>query len=477
MKKNITILLLSMTTICNILPMENKDERTQNTAKQQEKTPKALIKELQRAQNFYNRGKKNKTIIILENIIDREEYKVYKEYWVAKHFLYNLLIKIHNTFGPKTIEFMHEINNQDINKIVKILTMLDTLLLLESQNNFEKAKEYAENILQTLNYLEETTPEEIKKQSTSAKNDLGKAKVYAHYKLGVYCFLKDNTSAKKAITHLEKALEMERALEITCIDDLENEHSTQGRIHFAIGKIYSKGKSGIKKDIITALHHYKKYLIKKSSCLCCLGPVRYILNDIFKNIKKLNKPAIKETIKIIELSIRYTEASLKKNKSPKDQEYINSVRNFAILIISEIASKKGKTYQHEIFSKYKKHLQNINIQKIYNDNLTFGNNITIRIQSLAMPKTHRTLNSLKKNALYNPGDNQSLKRKLKRAKKNTQKITNRFTCNVCGIEGNNLKKCSACKKIYYCSTKCQKHDWIHGHKPICKKIQKLKKKN
>jgi len=39
-------------------------------------------------------------------------------------------------------------------------------------------------------------------------------------------------------------------------------------------------------------------------------------------------------------------------------------------------------------------------------------------------------------------------------------------CSLCGST-KNLKYCSGCKKIQYCSTSCQKNDW-KKHKKICK---------
>ena len=36
-----------------------------------------------------------------------------------------------------------------------------------------------------------------------------------------------------------------------------------------------------------------------------------------------------------------------------------------------------------------------------------------------------------------------------------------------------LKRCSACKKMYYCSSECQLHHWRHGHKEKCKDIQEI----
>jgi len=41
-------------------------------------------------------------------------------------------------------------------------------------------------------------------------------------------------------------------------------------------------------------------------------------------------------------------------------------------------------------------------------------------------------------------------------------------CGKCGKEAENMKKCSACKMIRYCSPECQKGDW-KAHKKSCKK--------
>mmetsp|Transcript_21977 Transcript_21977/g.36662 ORF Transcript_21977/g.36662 Transcript_21977/m.36662 type:complete len:509 (-) Transcript_21977:60-1586(-) len=41
-------------------------------------------------------------------------------------------------------------------------------------------------------------------------------------------------------------------------------------------------------------------------------------------------------------------------------------------------------------------------------------------------------------------------------------------CNVCGSP-NDVKKCSECRNVYYCSRECQKVDWGRGHKSECNK--------
>ena len=46
----------------------------------------------------------------------------------------------------------------------------------------------------------------------------------------------------------------------------------------------------------------------------------------------------------------------------------------------------------------------------------------------------------------------------------------------CGrlLHRSRLKRCSACKKMYYCSAECQLHHWRHGgHKEGCKDIQEM----
>ncbi len=40
---------------------------------------------------------------------------------------------------------------------------------------------------------------------------------------------------------------------------------------------------------------------------------------------------------------------------------------------------------------------------------------------------------------------------------------------------NELRTCSACKQVSYCSTECQKADWRSGHKAACKKAQEAPK--
>ena len=46
-------------------------------------------------------------------------------------------------------------------------------------------------------------------------------------------------------------------------------------------------------------------------------------------------------------------------------------------------------------------------------------------------------------------------------------------CTHCQKTCLNLKRCSVCKTVAYCSTKCQKLSWKGGHKTLCKKPVRL----
>jgi hypothetical protein len=41
-------------------------------------------------------------------------------------------------------------------------------------------------------------------------------------------------------------------------------------------------------------------------------------------------------------------------------------------------------------------------------------------------------------------------------------------CFSCWKDSTRLSKCTACKRVAYCSTSCQKQDWSNGHKKTCK---------
>ncbi len=48
-------------------------------------------------------------------------------------------------------------------------------------------------------------------------------------------------------------------------------------------------------------------------------------------------------------------------------------------------------------------------------------------------------------------------------------------CFSCWDVSSNLSRCNACKRVSYCSAKCQKQDWHRNHKKICKKLVALNK--
>ena len=64
-----------------------------------------------------------------------------------------------------------------------------------------------------------------------------------------------------------------------------------------------------------------------------------------------------------------------------------------------------------------------------------------------------------------------LKKAEEEAEKAKQNQLNIIRCNYCNVPETSTKHkiCSACKKAYYCSAECQKHDWKRGHKEECKK--------
>jgi hypothetical protein len=60
----------------------------------------------------------------------------------------------------------------------------------------------------------------------------------------------------------------------------------------------------------------------------------------------------------------------------------------------------------------------------------------------------------------------SEKCKLDKMKSMRKETETRMICKVCGNCCENMKKCSKCKKTYYCSRECQINDWPE-HKKIC----------
>lgn len=50
------------------------------------------------------------------------------------------------------------------------------------------------------------------------------------------------------------------------------------------------------------------------------------------------------------------------------------------------------------------------------------------------------------------------------------------TCSTCFKQNYDVRECSRCKAVAYCSKKCQTNDWQAGHKKECKKLAIQNKK-
>jgi hypothetical protein len=55
---------------------------------------------------------------------------------------------------------------------------------------------------------------------------------------------------------------------------------------------------------------------------------------------------------------------------------------------------------------------------------------------------------------------------IKLIKSKNQKINSFCICHNCYLRLKKMKKCSRCKNMYYCSSECQKKDWVF-HKKTC----------
>jgi hypothetical protein len=63
---------------------------------------------------------------------------------------------------------------------------------------------------------------------------------------------------------------------------------------------------------------------------------------------------------------------------------------------------------------------------------------------------------------------------LDEEKKNAKEAPKSGRCTYCNSEGlkSELKKCSRCKSLHYCSKKCQVADWKAGHKKDCETFKR-----
>ncbi|KAL5518968.1 hypothetical protein ACEPAH_651 [Sanghuangporus vaninii] len=50
-------------------------------------------------------------------------------------------------------------------------------------------------------------------------------------------------------------------------------------------------------------------------------------------------------------------------------------------------------------------------------------------------------------------------------------VCTNFSCPRGRLSLKNLRKCTICKSVYYCSETCQKRDWTTRHKPLCRATQ------
>ena len=51
------------------------------------------------------------------------------------------------------------------------------------------------------------------------------------------------------------------------------------------------------------------------------------------------------------------------------------------------------------------------------------------------------------------------------------------SCTCCGNRKPDMKKCSKCKSVFYCSSACQAKDWTNIHNKICRTLQALHESN
>ena len=75
----------------------------------------------------------------------------------------------------------------------------------------------------------------------------------------------------------------------------------------------------------------------------------------------------------------------------------------------------------------------------------------------------------------NLGKKEKLAILTKRYKSFRVQIDKRFSkapCHLCKRYFSNIKVCSGCKQIFYCSTECHEKDWVK-HEKICKYFKNL----
>jgi len=429
MKKKIMLLLLSVTMACSSLAMEHKG--TNKIAKLE----KEVTNRINKARKWQKRGKDKKAIQVLESIIEIDTYKGIKGYWKAKYNLTSLLQQRRSTRSDqlRAKNILHELVEQNGNIYCKILAMDNLSLQYSGAQNISYVRYYSEQKIKTFNAYQET----ITKLDTAKKEMLNKIEINTYFNLGkihfqLKKFPQQALKCFKTVVYLtekynlKEEIKMEALLKISNIYSLFTEKTDPHEFLLNQQKILQN----------------TNCLLAKARCNCNIGLIHLELQD-----KKNAETHFNICIEYIEEVIE------QKNKYSRDEiEYIKSLQTIALLQLSEMYDKQKKDKQYAFYLENIKHINSPNTKALYKK---------VALSPKLIPDKEK-----RKDLKY-----------FKRQEKKMKKIKKRFTCNVCGKEGDNLKKCGACKKVYYCSTDCQKHDWKHGHKAICKKIKRLKKKN
>ncbi|MFC1842121.1 zinc finger MYND domain-containing protein [Candidatus Dependentiae bacterium] len=294
---------------------------------------------------------------------------------------------------------------------------------------------------------------------------------------------------------LEKLLKRLRFIEIqkkliTLKKQLKKTKKTKEKISLLYSLGYYSLKSGSGSESEKALGYFKKTLE---------------LSSKYKNDKKMQKISLETTSMIAQIYYGYTEDKSRKNHKMalkyfnriiKHGKKYHSITLNALTSIASINSMKNNLKEAKrLFEKVIKRANRAIKEKRYNQHyedevnriknslhaaLINLSNMTERIK-IKKKDQYKIFENGKnisekdlkiiENGFLMPNEKKSEKSKILLGK--VADIAKRFTCNTCGKEGKKLQKCSACKKTYYCSRKCQIKDWKE-HKKICKKLHKKK---
>ena len=180
MKKNITILLLSLAIVCNILPMENRKKQVQNIIKLE----KEITTKINKAKELEEKDKIKKAIQVLESVTEVNKYKEMTIYWEAK---LNLACLLHQQEsmrdGLRSKYLLDEIIQQNINIFIKISAMFILAERYYSAKNTHTYKYYLKQITETLKKYQII----ITKLEKKEQKILQKLAVIAYFLLGHSC--------------------------------------------------------------------------------------------------------------------------------------------------------------------------------------------------------------------------------------------------------------------------------------------------